>query len=115
MTPLNPAHVPETGDPRWIIASKEKCSSSQRVALLDLLQLEGVQPADLFGDGYSSMPELSRWAAHWAIDLLESKRQARAVEQQRVEFEQRKEEQLKSMIADYFRAKHPSLRSQYRG
>lgn len=114
MNALNPANVPETGDPRWIIASKEKCSSSQRIALVEMLQLEGIHPPDLFGDGYSSIPELSRWAAHWAIDLLESNRLARAVEQQRLEYEERKEEQLKSMIADYFRAKHPSLRSQYR-
>lgn len=111
MNALNPANVPETGDPRWIIASKEKCSSSQRRALLDQLRLEGMKPADLFGDGFSSISEVSRWAAHWAIDLLNSRFQARVVERQRLDYEERKEQALKGWIADYYKGQHADLRS----
>jgi|AACY02.2.fsa_nt_gi hypothetical protein len=111
MNALNPANVPETGDPRWIIASKQPCSPEQQRGLQQQLRLEGMKPADLFGDGFSSISEVSRWAAHWAIDLLNSRLQARAVERQRVDYEERKEHALKGWIADYYKAQHAHLRS----
>ena len=111
MNALNPGNVPQTGDPRWIIASKEPCSPSQQRALLEQLRLEEIKPADLFGDGFSSISEVSRWAAHWAIDLLESRFQARAVERQRIAYELNKEQELKSWIADSYKAQHAHLRS----
>ena len=111
MNALNPANVPETGDPRWIIASKQPCSASQQRTLLEQLRLEGMKPEDLFGAGFSSISEVSRWAAHWAIDLLDSRFQARAVERQRVAYEVNKEQALKGWIADFYKAQHADLRS----
>ncbi|HEY7822412.1 MAG TPA: hypothetical protein VIG24_06250 [Acidimicrobiia bacterium] len=103
MSALNPANVPAVGEPRWIIASKEECSLSQQQRLRELLRWEGLEPGVLFGDGFSSMQELSRWAVHWAIDLLEAAMMARSVERQRVEYESAKEQAMKSMIANHYR------------
>lgn len=103
MNALNPENVPAVSDPRWIIASKESCSIRQQHKLLETLRLEGINPADLFGAGYSSISELSRWAVHWAIDLLDSRMMAREVERQRLEVEDAKEQRMKAMIANHYR------------
>lgn len=112
-TALNPKNVPKPDDRRWIYATQTEGSASQHRYLADLLQREGIEAADLFGDGFSTAAELSRWAVHWAIDLLESRGHVRYMEQHRVEFEEHREQQMKSMIADYFRAKHPELRKSF--
>lgn len=103
MSALNPANVPEIVDAQWIIASKQPCSVKQRLNLEQMLQWEGIKPEELFGDGFSSTRELSRWAAHWAISLLEAAMMARSVERQRVEIEERREQSMKSMIANHYR------------
>lgn len=113
-TALNPRNVPTPDDRRWIYAAQTEASRAQQTYLADLLEREGLEAADLFGDGFSSSAELSRWAVHWAIDLLESREQARYMEQRRQEFEEQREQQMKSMIAHYFREKHPELRKGYR-
>ena len=107
MSALNPEHVPKTMQPYWIIASHEPCSSRQQHALKEELGWEGLQPAELFGEGFSSIPELSRWAAHWALELLDAARIARGIEQQRrmaVEaYEDAKQDAMKSWIGSYYR------------
>lgn len=114
MSALNPANVPEPDDRRWMYAHQAECSSAQLARLQEYLQWEGIRAPDLFGAGYSSMPELSRWAVHWAIDLLESRMQARELEQRRVNHEEIQEQRLKAMIADYYRPRMKS-RSRWHG
>lgn len=70
-----------------------------------LLEVEGMKAADLYGDGFSSISELSKWAAHWGISLLESRGQARAIEESRREVEDRIEQQMKAYIGAFFRSK----------
>lgn len=102
-----PENVPEPLDVRWELARRSPASSSQVDYLLDLADLEGVDLADLYGTGYSTPRDLSSWAAHWGIDVLTSRAQARAVEDAHRVVEERREQQLKAMIADHYRAKHP--------
>lgn len=105
MSALNPAHVPKTVNPHWIIASKERCSHRQQYALKQELGWEGLEPAELFGHGFSSIPELSRWAAHWALELLDSARIARGIERERREAVEAQEQAMKSWIGGYYRRK----------
>lgn len=110
---LNPKHVAKPDERRWIYATQTEGSKRQHDYLQELLKREGIEAADLFGEGFSSLQELSRWAVHWAIDLLESRSSARYMEQYRQELEEDREQQMKSMIADFFRAKHPELRKSF--
>lgn len=109
MSALNPANVPEVTDRRWMYASNAKCSPAQRERLSEYLQWEGIKEADLFGDGFTSIPELSRWAVHWAIDLLESRMAAREFEAYRANYEELQEQRLKASIAAYYR---PRMKAQ---
>ena len=110
ITALNPKNVAKPDDRRWIYATQTEGSKRQHAYLEELLKREGMEAAELFGEGFSSVQELSRWAVHWAIDLLESRSSARYMEKYRQELEEDREQAMKSMIADFFRAKHPELR-----
>lgn len=105
MNALNPANVPKTMQPYWIIGSMEKCSARQEYSLKEELGWEGIDPADLFGEGFTSISELSRWAAHWALELLDAGRIARGIEQQRRMAEDELEQGMKSWIGGYYRRK----------
>lgn len=113
MNSMNPANVPPVDDPRWIYAVNRECSVKQQDELSERLRWEGVQAAELFGEGFSSIQELSSYAAHWGIELLISRAGARYVEEQRQMIEDYKQQQVKSMIADVLRQNNPNLRRGY--
>lgn len=102
---MNPANVPRTMEPYWIIGSQEPCTFRQQYALKEELGWEGVDPAEFFGDGFSSFSELSKWAAHWALEYLNSARIARGIEQQRRQAVEANEQELKAWIGGYYRRK----------
>lgn len=107
----NPTNVPPLTDARFIAWDTQRCSPNQIVMLSELLHLEGINPAELYGDGFSSIADLSRWAASWGIGLLESRQQARWVEHERQRIEHVRESQLKRFIADYYREQRHVERS----
>jgi len=87
MTPNNPANVPPLNDVRFIGWDKYQCTLRQLGKLRVLLRTEGIQPADLYGDGFTSVEDLSRWGASWGISLLESRAEARWIEHERKRIE----------------------------
>lgn len=99
----NPANVPPLMDARFTGWDTFKCSFKQTFALRELLRQEGIDPRELYGDGFSCLEDLSRWAASWGIGLLESRQQARWTEHERQRVEQRREMELKRFIAEYYR------------
>ena len=103
----DPENVPLPDDVRWELARREPATHRQVDRLLELGLDEGVNLPELYGAGYSTPQALSKWAAHWGIDVLESRYAARAVEEARVAVELRREQALKSLIADFYRAKNP--------
>lgn len=103
---VDPANVPMPTDVRWEIVRREPATQRQIEHLLDLAEWEGIDLADLFGDGYD-LDTLSKWSAHWGIEVLESRAKARAVEEAARAVEERREQAMKSWIADYFRSKNP--------
>lgn len=113
MNSMNPGNVPAVDDARWLFAVDRKVSYRQCRELKDQLKIEGIDAAELYGEGFSSLEELSAWAAHWGISLLHSRSAVRHLEQARRAYEQEKEDRMKAMIADIFRAKNPELRRNY--
>lgn len=113
MNSMNPGNVPPVTDPRWLYAVNRECSRKQQEELSERLRWEGMEPADLFGEGFLSIPELSSYAAHWGIELLISRAGARYVEEERQRIEEYKQQQVKRMIADLLRQKNPNLRRDY--
>jgi hypothetical protein len=109
MNALNPANVPLASDKRWRIAATHACTRSQADYLHDLLALEEVSPRQLFGDGYTDLGSLSSWAVHWAIEVLTAQAQARAQQEADRAVEEAQEQDLKTWIAAYYRARNPQL------
>jgi hypothetical protein len=95
MSELNPSNVPPVRNIEWAHAGKIGCSFRQRQKLEELLSWEGIKAPDLFGDGFISISYLSRWAAHWAIEMLESRIEAKAIQEAREEFLEAEEQELK--------------------
>ena len=108
VTAMNPANVPELNDLRFREWDNLAPSNKQLAALDILLNEEGVNPADLYGEGFTSVRELSRWACSWGITFLKDAQDARYTQQamQRMERddEEMREMSLKSYIANYYRA-----------
>lgn len=103
----DPENVPLPDDVRWELARKEPATRAQVDRLLDLAPEVGVNLEELYGDGYSTPQALSKWAAHWGIDVLESRFETRAFEEAQRAVDERLEQRMKAMIAEGFRAKHP--------
>ena len=103
----DPGNVPLPDDVRWELARREPATHRQVETLLDLALDEGINLPELYGDGYTTPQALSKWAAHWGIDVLESRYRARAVEEAHRAVDERLEQRMKAMIAESFRAKHP--------
>lgn len=102
---MNPANVPPIKDVRWTLADRQPSSPKQQELLSILLESEGIRARDLFGGGFSTISELSKWAAHWGISFLEDAITARVYEEARMEIEERREQDMKRWIASYYRAK----------
>lgn len=105
MSAANPANVPLATDPRWRTAALDPSSESQRRYLDDLLVREDMRPAQLFGKGYKSMEELSKWAANWGIDRLQEIGNERAAREADEWAEQEREQSIKAWIGHYYRAR----------
>lgn len=103
----NPGNVPPIRDVRYVAWDESDPSIKQIVKLQALLREEGVDPAELFGEGFTSVDHLSRWSAHWGIRFLSDAQDARYLHAHRERIERESQENreaaLKSMIADYFR------------
>ena len=76
----NPANVPPITDVRFIGWDQREPSNAQLWTLRKLLREEGVNPAELYGDGFSQVDSLSRWGVSWGITYLEAAQDARHVE-----------------------------------
>ena len=113
MNSLNPANVPAVKDLRYLYSVSRPISKAQIHTLSEWLKWEGVEASDLFGEGFSSLQDLSSWAAHWAITLLESRAGARMAEEYRRDLQDRRDQQVKRMISDIFLSRHPDLRRRY--
>ena len=113
MNSLNPANVPACRDAQWVYSVSRPISKAQTHTLQEWLKWEGVKASDLFGEGFSSLQDLSSWAAHWAITLLESRAGARMAEEYRRDLEARRDQQVKRMISDIYLNRHPELRPRY--
>ena len=72
---------------------------------MSILNVDG---AAYFGDGFKGVQELNKWAAAWAIDDLKRLLKIRDAEALQVDVDTVNatiEPRVKSMIADFFRAK----------
>lgn len=107
----NPANVPPITDMRFNQWDEIKPSIKQKIALQMLLDEEGVSPAELYGEGFTSLEALSRWATSWGITFLQAAQDARYLDMARSRMQQEEEEAreaaLKSFIAGHYRqARH---------
>lgn len=109
---VDPANVPMPTDVRWELARREPATQRQIEHMLDLAEWEGVNLDDLFGDGFD-LDTLSKWSAHWAIEVLESRMKARAVEEAHRAVEERRDDEFKAWAANFFRAKNPGKYPHY--
>ena len=103
----SPENVPPITDVRFAGWDKVQASLRQVILLRSLLASEGVNPQVLYGGGFTSLEDLSRWGASWGISYLEAAQEARWVEQERRRVEEHNaevlEQRMKSMIADVLR------------
>jgi len=104
---MDPVNVPRVMDVRYAGWDQLEPTVPQLVKLRTLLRQERVDPAELYGDGFSSLEDLSRWGASWGITFLEAAEQARYVEAQRQRVERENaellEQSMKGLIAAHFR------------
>ena len=102
-----PENVPPITDMRYVGWDNADPSFKQLFALKKLLQEEGVNPAELYGSGFTSVDHLSRWAASWGIGYLTAAQEARYVEDHRRRLQADAEElqqlRLKRYIASHYR------------
>lgn len=103
----DPANVPEPSVLRHRYWTKEPATHAQMEWLAVLANAEGIELADLYGEGYRSMGHLSKYAAHWGIEILESRQAARAYDDARREHSEHMEQLGKSYIAHLLRMKNP--------
>ena len=88
----NPANVPPITDVRFTAWDQRKPSGKQLWLLNELLLSEGVDIAQLYGDGFTYMDDLSMWAVSWGITFLTASREARWMEDNRRRIEERNQE-----------------------
>ncbi len=110
MSALNPVNVPEVRTVEWVMGAKSPCSRLQESRLSELLSWAGIEPADFFGSGFVSISDLSSWAAHWAIDVLEAHEEAKTIEEAREAWLDEKERRLKAAMGVILREKLRSNR-----
>jgi hypothetical protein len=103
----NPANVPAPEARIHLMWDRQPATHPQMNWLAILASNEGVELADLYGEGYRSMGHLSKYAAHWGIEILESRQAARAYDDARREHEEHMEQLGKSYIAHLLRMKNP--------
>ena len=113
MTAANPGNVPKVTDVRWSYGPKEASTIYQRERLRELIEWEGIRPAEFVGEGFLTIDDLSKWSAHWGISTLESAQLARQIEADRREVEERVEQRAKAAFAEILRTKYPHLRRRY--
>lgn len=105
----NPGNVPPLRDVRFANWDELAPTARQVAALRGLLRSEGIDPAELFGSGFESVEDLSRWSVSWGIDFLTNAQEARYVNEGRARIERDREERLeqamKAMIAMHFRGR----------
>ena len=88
----NPANVPPITDVRFAAWDQLEPSGKQLWLLNELLLSEGVDVAELYGDGFRYVTDLSRWSVSWGITFLTASREARWMEDHRRRIEQRNQE-----------------------
>lgn len=105
---MDPVNVPKITDARFAAWDQYEPTLGQLGKLRHLLREERVDPAVLFGEGFSSLPALSRWGVSWGITYLEASREARWIEAHRLRVERDEQEQkesaMKRMIANHYRS-----------
>lgn len=104
-----PDNVPPVNDVRFLGWVNNRITNNQLFLLRKLLREEGVKPEDLYGNGFTSLEDLSRWAASWGISYLDASQEARFMEDYRRRLLQHDEEmrelRLKQFISDHYRGK----------
>lgn len=104
---MDPENVPPIRDVRFAGWNELQPTIRQLVQLQRLLREEGVDPAELYGDGFLSLDSLSRWGASWGIGFLTAAQDARYIEGTRRYIERENErvesEWLKSAMAGILR------------
>jgi hypothetical protein len=104
----NPANVPAPEARIHLMWDRQPATHPQMNWLAILSSNEGVELADLYGEGYRSMGHLSKYAAHWGIEILESRQAARAYEQAEQQRQEDAEQLHKSLMAHLLRMKNPN-------
>lgn len=106
----DPLNVPEPTSVQWRRATREPATYTQIEWLGTLAAYEGIDLAQLYGEGYRSMGNLSKWAAHWGIEVLESRQAVRAYEKDEAEHADYLERSTKNFIARHYLKRNPNLR-----
>lgn len=103
----SPEHVPAITDVRFLGWDQVAPTIKQLTRLRALLREEGISAGELFGRGFTSLEDLSRWGASWGISYLASAQDARYENEARDRFErdrlEREEQRVKSMMAHILR------------
>ena len=61
---------------RFFFWSREQSTIGQRSYLKVLFGELGVTPAELYGDGFTALEDLSKWSAHWGIEYMRAAQEA---------------------------------------
>lgn len=88
-----PENVPPITDVRYATWDRLDPTHRQLTQLKRLLAEEGVDPAELYGGGFTSVDHLSRWGASWGIGYLVAAQEARWVNDARARIERENAEQ----------------------
>lgn len=80
---MNPANVPPVRLFKDVGRDRSPATADQVFRLRELLREEEVDAAAFFGDGFTSVEELSNWSASWGIEVLDSRWQVAWMEEQR--------------------------------
>ena len=101
----NPGNVPAVKFVRHAGRDRSPASGDQVFRLRCLLVEEQIDAADLYGDGFTVLEDLSDYAASWGIEVLESRGDARWVEEQRMACVDAEERVLKANMGIILREK----------
>lgn len=105
---MDPVNVPRITDVRFAGWDQRKPNHAQLWKLKHLLGEEGVNPAQLYGDGFTSVDALSQWGVSWGITYLTAAQDARHIEGTRryveSENERVRDEAFKSLMAQIVRS-----------
>jgi len=103
----NPENVPTDDSMQYFFWSKEQSTIGQRSHLKVLLSEVGVTADELYGDDFTTLDDLSKWAADWGIKFLRAAQDAWFANEHynRVqrELEENKEQELKELMASIVR------------